>query len=78
MRIAIIAHLKHAIIAPFAGGPKMHTYMLAKLLRERGHDATLFASMRSDPALGVEAIYDERCKLAWPAGLVPAGEIEQL
>ena len=59
MRIAIIAHLKHAISEPFAGGLEMHTHMLARSLRRRGHDVTLFASTRSDPALGVEAICDE-------------------
>lgn len=59
MRIAIIAHLKHAISEPFAGGLEMHTHMLATALRRRGHDVTLFASTRSDPATGVEAICDE-------------------
>jgi glycosyltransferase involved in cell wall biosynthesis len=37
----------------------MHTHMLAKALRRRGHLVTLFASMRSDPTLGVEAICEE-------------------
>lgn len=59
MRIAIIAHLKHAISEPFAGGLEMHTHMLARSLRHRGHDVTLFASTRSDPELGVEAICEE-------------------
>jgi glycosyltransferase involved in cell wall biosynthesis len=59
VRIAIIAHLKHAISEPFAGGLEMHTHMLARSLRRRGHDVTLFASTRSDPDLGVEAICDE-------------------
>jgi hypothetical protein len=59
MRVAIIAHLKFPIGEPFAGGLEMHTHMLARSLRERGHEVTLFASTRSDPALGVEAICDE-------------------
>jgi glycosyltransferase involved in cell wall biosynthesis len=59
VRIAIIAHLKHAISEPFAGGLEMHTHMLARSLRRRGHEVTLFASTRSDPDLGVEAICDE-------------------
>lgn len=59
MRIAIIAHLKHAIGEPFAGGLETHTHMLAKALQRRAHDVTVFASTRSDPALGVEAICDE-------------------
>lgn len=64
MRIAIIAHLKYAIGEPFAGGLEMHTHMLARTLRERDHDVTLFASTRSDPSLGVEAICDETSLLA--------------
>lgn len=59
MRIAIIAHLKFPIREPFAGGLEMHTHMLARSLRARGHEVTLFASTKSDPALGVEAICDE-------------------
>ncbi|ATI80859.1 glycosyltransferase family 4 protein [Sphingobium yanoikuyae] len=59
MRIAIIAHLKYAIGEPFAGGLEMHTHILARSLRERGHDVTLFASTRSDPSLGLEAICEE-------------------
>lgn len=59
MRIAVIAHLKFAIGEPFAGGLEMHTHMLVRSLRERGHDITLFASTRSDPELGLEAICDE-------------------
>ncbi len=64
MRIALIAHLKYAICEPFAGGLEMHTHMLARSLRERGHDVTLFASLHSDAALGVEAICDETALLA--------------
>ena len=64
MRIAIIAHLKHAIGEPFAGGLETHTHMLAKSLQRRGHAVTVFASTKSDPALGVEAICDETSLLA--------------
>lgn len=59
MRIAIIAHLKYAIREPFAGGLEMHTHLLATALRRRGHAVTVFASMKSDPAMGLEAICDE-------------------
>lgn len=59
MRIAIIAHLKHAIREPFAGGLEMHTHLLATSLRKRGHAVTVFASTKSDPAMGLEAICDE-------------------
>lgn len=58
LRIGIIAHLKYPIAEPFAGGLEMHTHLLARSLRERGHDVTVFASSRSDAALGLEAICD--------------------
>ncbi len=59
MRIGIIAHLKHAIREPFAGGLEMHTSMLQGALRRRGHDVTVFASSGSEPDACVEAICDE-------------------
>ena len=73
MRVAIIAHLKHAIREPFAGGLEMHTHLLAQSLRKRGHDVTLFASTRSDPALGVEAICDETSLLE--TGIAEANDV---
>lgn len=59
MRIGIISHLKHAIAEPFSGGLEMHTFQLAKMLRQRGHHVTLFATAKSDPDLGTEAICSE-------------------
>lgn len=59
MRIGIIAHLKHPIAEPFAGGLEMHTHLLARSLRDRGHAVTLFASSRSEPGIGLEAICTE-------------------
>ncbi len=65
MRIGIIAHLKHAIREPFAGGLEMHTSLLQGALRRRGHDVTLFASSHSEPESGLEKICDET---STPAG----------
>lgn len=59
MRIGIIAHLKYPIAEPFAGGLEMHTHLLARSLRDRGHSVTVFASSRSEPELGLEAICAE-------------------
>lgn len=59
LRIGVIAHLKHPIREPFAGGLEMHTHLLASSLRDRGHRVTVFASTRSEPQLGLEAICDE-------------------
>lgn len=73
MRIAIVAHLKHAIVEPFAGGLEMHTHLLATKMRARGHDVTLFASTRSDPATGFRAICDETALMA--AGIAEASDV---
>lgn len=58
LRIGIISHLKYPIAEPFAGGLEMHTHLLARALRDRGHAVTVFASSRSDAALGLEAVCD--------------------
>ncbi len=51
MKIAVIAHLKYPIGQPYAGGLEMHTHLMTRELRRRGHAVTLFASAGSDPAL---------------------------
>jgi len=51
----VIAHLKHAIQEPFAGGLEMHTRFLCASLRQRGHEVTLFAATGSEPE-GLESI----------------------
>ncbi len=48
MRIALLAHLRHPIAPPFAGGLEAYTWHLAKGLSARGHDIVLFASGDSD------------------------------
>lgn len=73
LKIAIIAHLKFAIAEPFAGGLEMHTHLLAKSLRDRGHDVTLFATLASDPELGVEAICEQTSLLE--TGVAEAGDV---
>ena len=71
LKIAIIAHLKFAIAEPFSGGLEMHTHILARSLRSSGHDVTLFASLKSDPDLGLEAICEETSLLE--TGLAECG-----
>lgn len=51
VKIAVIAHLKYPIGQPYAGGLEMHTHLMTRELRRRGHDVTLFASEGSDPDL---------------------------
>jgi len=55
LKIAVVSHIKYPIAEPFPGGLEMHTHMLARLLRERGHAVTLFASEGSDAALNLRA-----------------------
>ncbi|WP_338664156.1 glycosyltransferase [Pararoseomonas sp. SCSIO 73927] len=55
LRIAVVSHLKYPIAEPFPGGLEMHTHMLARLLKARGHEVTLFASEGSDAALNLRA-----------------------
>jgi glycosyltransferase involved in cell wall biosynthesis len=62
MKIGVIAHLKHAIRDPFAGGLEMHTFSLCQLLRRRCHEVTLFAAAGSAKGLGLEAICHETGK----------------
>ncbi|MGR3434552.1 MAG: glycosyltransferase [Shimia sp.] len=53
MRIAVLAHLRHPIAPPFAGGMEAHAWHLCAGLRARGHDVTLFAAGDSRPPEGV-------------------------
>jgi glycosyltransferase involved in cell wall biosynthesis len=55
-RVAIIASARFAIREPFAGGLEAHTWTLARALRQRGHEVTVFAGPGCDPALGVREI----------------------
>lgn len=50
MKIGIIAHLKHAIKTPFAGGLEAFTHQITNQLCGRGHEITLFASSSSATA----------------------------
>ncbi|MCX2574137.1 glycosyltransferase [Pedobacter sandarakinus] len=59
MKIGIIAHLKHPIIAPFAGGLEVFTHQITRLLVARGHEVLLFASSKSDPGLPLVAILND-------------------
>lgn len=54
LRIALIGSARYAIGEPFAGGLEAHTWTLARALRRRGHQVTIFASSGCDPALDVQ------------------------
>ena len=53
MRIGVIAAARFPVREPFAGGLEAHTWSLAKGLKDRGHDVSVFAAPGSDPTLGV-------------------------
>lgn len=59
MKIGIIAHLKHPISAPFAGGLEVFTHQITKLLQARGHEVILFASSSSDKYLPLRSILSD-------------------
>jgi glycosyltransferase involved in cell wall biosynthesis len=59
--IAIIGSARYAIREPFAGGLEAHTWALARALRQRGHDVTVFAGPGCDPSLDVQEI-----PVRWP------------
>ena len=56
LRIAIVCHVRHPIAPPFQGGLEAHSWHLARALRRRGHDVTVFASGDSDPGLRPQTI----------------------
>ena len=54
--VAIIGSARHPIREPFAGGLEAHTWALARALRDRGHEVTIFAGPGCDPALGAHEL----------------------
>lgn len=54
MRIAIICHPHHPIREPWAGGMEMHTAMIARALRDRGHAVQVLAKEGSELPSGVD------------------------
>lgn len=59
VKIGIIGHVRYAIREPFSGGLEMHTHLLSKALRARGHDVTVFCAADSDTSMHMEAICSE-------------------
>jgi len=60
MKIGIIAHLKHPIVAPFAGGLEAFTHQITKALMAYGHEVLLFASSGSDASLPLIPILSDQ------------------
>lgn len=56
MKVALLAHDRFPIRAPFAGGHESFTWHLTRELRRQGIEVVLFAGPGSDPALGAEEL----------------------
>jgi glycosyltransferase involved in cell wall biosynthesis len=56
MKIAILAHLKHPVAEPFAGGLEAFTYEVTRRLVARQHEVCLFAAAGSAQSLPVKPI----------------------
>lgn len=66
MRIALIAHPRHAIAPPFEGGMEAHSWHLARGLAARGHDVTLLAAGGSEAGVPLWPILPEPYEAAFP------------
>ena len=66
MRIALIAHPRHAVRPPFEGGMEAHAWHLARGLADRGHDVTLFAAAGSDAGVPLVPLLAEPYEATHP------------
>ena len=69
MRVALIAHPRHAIRPPFEGGIEAHTWHLARGLAARGHDVTLFAAGGSEAGVPLVPLLPEPYEARFPWAL---------
>ncbi|GJD46054.1 Phosphatidyl-myo-inositol mannosyltransferase [Methylobacterium cerastii] len=73
MRIALLAHLRHPVAPPFAGGMEAHTWALAEGLTARGHEVVLFAAGDSDPRFAIDPVIPVHHERSFP-GLEHRGD----
>ncbi|WP_264046143.1 glycosyltransferase [Methylobacterium flocculans] len=66
MRIALLAHLRHPVAPPFAGGMEAHCWSLAEGLTARGHDVVLFAAGDSDPRFRIDPVIPQHHERSFP------------
>ncbi len=59
LRVALVAGTRYPVAEPFAGGMEAHTWLLARGLRQRGHDVTVFAGAGSDPHVARLEVLDD-------------------
>jgi glycosyltransferase involved in cell wall biosynthesis len=73
VRIALLAHLRHPIAPPFAGGLEAYCWHLAEGLTARGHEVVLFASGDSDRRFALDAVSPVHHERSFP-GLEHRGD----
>lgn len=73
MRIALLAHLRHPIAPPFAGGLEAYTWHLAEGLLSRGHTVVLFAAGDSDLRFSIDPVIPVHHERSFP-GLEHRGD----
>lgn len=56
LRVCLIASSRFPVSEPFAGGLEAHIHALARSLRDRGHEVSVFAAPGSDPALDIHPL----------------------
>lgn len=54
LRVVVVAHPRHPVAEPFAGGMESHTWHLCRELTSLGVHTTLFAPEGSDPSVATE------------------------
>ncbi|WOI56248.1 glycosyltransferase [Palleronia sp. LCG004] len=66
LRIAVMGHVRFPIARPFRGGMEAHCWHLARGLRARGHDVTLFASGDSAAGCRLHPVLKEHYDRSYP------------
>ncbi|WP_202865389.1 glycosyltransferase [Ornithinimicrobium sufpigmenti] len=64
MHVVVIAHTRHPISQPFAGGLESLTWHLVHGLVARGHRVSVFAARGSEPIPGVEHLWPDQLQLS--------------
>ena len=64
MHVVLVAHTRHPVSQPFAGGLESVTWHLARGLVGRGHRVTVFAARGSDRIPGVEHLWPDELPLS--------------
>ena len=68
MRIAILAHVRHPVASPFAGGMEAQCWHLAEGMERRGHAVVLFASGDSDSRFAIDPVVPVHYERTHPDG----------